>query len=77
MLLYQHRFTKRNGELLQRIFFSLCFRAKPIITGEKSFPENKLSFGAAGNPLSVWALRRHPPHIFALFVALAVRHITL
>lgn len=40
-------------ELLQRISQSLCFRAKPIITGEKSFPENKLSFGTAGNPLNV------------------------
>lgn len=39
-------------ELLQRISLSLCFRAKPIIAGEKSSPENKLWLGDAENPLS-------------------------
>lgn len=40
-------------ELLQRISKSLCFWAKPIITGAKSFPKNKLLFGTVENPLNV------------------------
>lgn len=46
---WNHRERGAASEKVSR----LCFQAKYIITGEKSFPENELVFSIAAYPLNV------------------------